>query len=82
MVLDPSLIVTTIEPMPRKPKPRTMAIRDVKARLTEAIEAAQKSYVLVTRHGKPVAIIVGVDGMDMIDVVRRFGESGEGIRAR
>ena len=53
-------------------KPRTMSLRETKARLSEAISAAQGSYVLVTRHGKPAAVIVGVDGADVLDVVKRF----------
>jgi prevent-host-death family protein len=47
---------------------RTMALREAKARLSEAIDASQGSYVLVTRHGRPAAILVGVEGRDLTDV--------------
>jgi prevent-host-death family protein len=47
---------------------RTMPLREVKARLSEAIDSSQGAYVLVTRHGRPAAIIVGVEGSDLTDV--------------
>jgi prevent-host-death family protein len=52
-----------------KPAPRTMALREVKARLSEAVDSSQNAYVLVTRHGRPAAILVGVDGVDLIDAI-------------
>ena len=55
-----------------KRSPRTMSLREAKARLSEAVSASQGSYVLVTRHGKPAALIVGVDGVDVLDVAKRF----------
>jgi len=45
-----------------------MAIREVKARISEAIDASQGAYVLVTRHGRPAAILVGVEGADLTEV--------------
>jgi len=50
-----------------------MSLRDAKARLSEAIDSSQGSYVLVTRHGRPAAVIVGVEGADVLDVLKRFG---------
>jgi prevent-host-death family protein len=55
-----------------KRSPRTMSLRETKARLSEAVNASQGSYVLVTRHGKPAAVIVGVAGVDVLDVAKRF----------
>ena len=49
-----------------------MSLRETKARLSEAVSASQGSYVLVTRHGKPAAVIVGVAGDDVLDVMKRF----------
>ena len=45
-----------------------MALREVKARLSEAIDVSQDTCVLVTRHGRPAAILVGVEGQDLTDV--------------
>jgi prevent-host-death family protein len=47
---------------------RTLALREAKARLSEAIDSSQDGYVLVTRHGRPAAILVGVEGVDLTDV--------------
>ena len=49
-----------------------MSLREAKSRLSEAVSASQGSYVLVTRHGKPAALIVGVDGVDVLDVAKKF----------
>ena len=35
------------------------------AKLSECVRAAQKDRVVITRNGKPVALIVGVEGMDL-----------------
>ena len=35
------------------------------ADLTSCIEQAQRESILITRNGKPVALLVGVEGMDM-----------------
>jgi prevent-host-death family protein len=51
-----------------KSAPRTMPLREAKARLSEAIDSSQGSYVLVTRHGRPAAILVGVEGSDLTEV--------------
>ena len=58
--------------MTTKKTPRTMSLREAKARLSEAVAASQGTYVLVTRHGKPAALIVGVAGVDVLDVAKRF----------
>jgi prevent-host-death family protein len=50
-----------------------MSLRDAKARFSEAIDSSQGSYVLVTRRGRPAAVIVGVEGADVLDVLKRFG---------
>ena len=55
-----------------------MALREVKNRLSEAIDSSQGAYVLVTRHGRPAAVIIGVEGTDLLDVaslVKKFGAS-------
>ena len=35
------------------------------AKLVECVRVAQQDRVVVTRNGKPVALIVGVEGMDL-----------------
>jgi len=59
--------------MKRHTEARTMSLRDAKARFSEAIDSSQGSYVLVTRRGRPAAVIVGVEGADVLDVLKRFG---------
>jgi prevent-host-death family protein len=40
-------------------------IRDARAGLSELVEEAQKGPVCLTRHGKPVAVVTGVEGADL-----------------
>ena len=49
-----------------------MSVRDTKARLSEAIDLSQGTYVLITRHGRPAAVLVGVADFDTLDVAQRF----------
>lgn len=54
--------------------PRSMSLRETKARLSEAIDAAQGTFVLITRHGKPAAVLLGVEGRDVLNVMDEFGK--------
>lgn len=54
-------------------KTRTLPLREAKARLSAAINEVQEGSVLIiTRHGAPAAVLVGVKGLDLLDVARRF----------
>lgn len=48
---------------------RVFPIREAKARLSECIQAAQGDRVLITRHGRPVVLLNGVEGYDMEQVM-------------
>lgn len=56
----------------RNSEAHTMSLREAKARFSETVNAAQSGYVLVTRYGRPAAVIVGVEGVDVLDVAKRF----------
>lgn len=47
---------------------KTGALRDVKAKLSDYIQKSQSDYLLITRHGKPSALVLGVEGHDLEDV--------------
>lgn len=48
---------------------KTMNVRDLQKKIRKCIEAAQKGGVVLTRHGKPVAVLTGVEGLDWEDLV-------------
>lgn len=48
---------------------KTAAIKDVKAKLSEYCERSQSERVVITKHGKPVAVMVGVAGRTLEDVL-------------
>lgn len=48
---------------------RVVAVREAKQRLSGYIDTAQKERVLITKHGKPAALVIGVEGHDFEDVL-------------
>ena len=48
---------------------KTAALKEVKAKLSEYCERSQAERVLITRHGKPLAVMIGVAGQDLEDLL-------------
>jgi antitoxin (DNA-binding transcriptional repressor) of toxin-antitoxin stability system len=48
---------------------RVLAIREAKTGLSATLDDAQRDRVLITRNGKPCAIVIGVEGHDLEDVM-------------
>ncbi len=46
-----------------------VSVRQAKDQFSECLEQSQQSAVVITRHGKPTAVIVGAEGKDLEDVV-------------
>jgi prevent-host-death family protein len=47
-------------------------LRDAKAKLSEVVDAAQRGEpTTITRHGKPVAVVVSIDDADRLFPDRR-----------
>ena len=44
-------------------------LRDAKATLSAAIATSQQQRVVITKHGKPVCIIIGCEGYEIEDVL-------------
>lgn len=63
---------------------KVVAVRDAKASLSEYLNAAQHDRVLITRHGKPTALVIGVEGQELEDLLTmgnpRFWEMLESRR--
>ena len=69
---------------------KTATVAQVKTRLSAYIDAAKESAIVVTRNGKPVALLTFIRGHDDLDslllthnrkFVRLLAESRERIRA-
>ncbi|MBI2901460.1 MAG: type II toxin-antitoxin system Phd/YefM family antitoxin [Planctomycetes bacterium] len=50
---------------------KTVNVRNLQRKVSECVDAAQKEAVVVTRHGQPAAIVIGVEGDDWEDVFYR-----------
>jgi prevent-host-death family protein len=43
---------------------KTVSVRDLQKQVKQCLEDAQEDRVVVTRHGRPAAVLVGVEGDD------------------
>lgn len=48
---------------------KTVSVREIQKKIKECIDLSQKDRVVVTRHGQPAAVVIGVEGMDWENVV-------------
>ena len=64
---------------------KTISVRDLQKSIKDAVDSAQDDRVVVTRRGKPAAVLLGVEGKDWETVVLetspRFWELIEERRA-
>jgi len=54
---------------------RTVSVRDLQLSIKECVQYAQKDRVVVTQHGEPSAVIIGVKGMDWESMVMETNKS-------
>ncbi len=63
---------------------KVVALREAKASLSGYIEKAQRERILITKHGRPAALVVGVEGEDLEELLTmgnpRFWEMIESRR--
>jgi len=57
------------------------AVNEVRAKFTEYLKASQEGRVVITSHGKPIAMIVGVEGQALDSLVRQSDEAEAKILA-
>jgi prevent-host-death family protein len=48
---------------------KTISVRELQKNIRESVDAAQEDKVVITRHGKPAALLIGVEGDDWESVV-------------
>ena len=48
---------------------KTLTLRDAKQQLSDCVAKSQKNQILITKHGRPAAIIWGVEGKDFEDIL-------------
>jgi len=47
---------------------KTVNVRNLQRKISECVDIAQKERVVVTRHGRPAALLIGVEGQDWEDI--------------
>jgi prevent-host-death family protein len=55
---------------------RFVNVRELKSKTSEILRAAAGEDIIVTNHGKPVAVVSGIDAGDLGRIGRRRGGSG------
>jgi prevent-host-death family protein len=48
---------------------KTVTVRDLQKSVRECVDIAQDDRVVITRHGRPAAVLVGIEGEEWEDVV-------------
>jgi prevent-host-death family protein len=48
---------------------KVVPLREAKASLSSYIQQSQKDRVLITKHGRPAALVMGVEGEDLEDLL-------------
>jgi prevent-host-death family protein len=48
---------------------KTVALREAKQSLSGFVARAQHERVLITKHGRPAALVIGVEGQDIEEIL-------------
>jgi len=48
---------------------KTVSVRDLQKNVKGCVDESQEDRVVITRHGRPAAVLVGVEGEDWEDIV-------------
>ena len=48
---------------------KTISVRDLQKKVRESVDAAQSDRIVITRRGRPAAVLVGVGGAEWETVV-------------
>jgi prevent-host-death family protein len=48
---------------------KTVTVRDLQKKVKECVDGAQEDRVIITRHGRPAAVLVGVEGDEWEEVL-------------
>lgn len=48
---------------------KVVPLREAKASLSSYVDQAQQDRVLITRHGRPAALVIGVQGEELEDLL-------------
>jgi prevent-host-death family protein len=48
---------------------KTIGVRELQKQLKDCVDTAQTEQIVITRHGKPAAVCIGVEGYDWEDLL-------------
>lgn len=48
-----------------------ISVKEMKAHFSEHIASSQLSPIVITNHGKPVAVLIGIEGMTLEELASK-----------
>ncbi len=54
---------------------KTVSVRDLQKTIKKCVDAAQEERIVVTRNGKPAALLIGLEGQDWETVMLQTSPS-------
>jgi prevent-host-death family protein len=54
---------------------KTIGVSEARERLAEILDDAQGETVCIVRHGKPLAVVVGVEGQELMQVLEQHNRA-------
>ena len=61
---------------------KTVPLREAKQSFSGYVEHAQRERVLITKHGRPAALVIGVEGRELDDILAADPDFWELIETR
>lgn len=43
---------------------KTISVRDLQKKIRECVDTSQTDQIVITRHGKPAALMIGIEGTE------------------
>jgi prevent-host-death family protein len=54
---------------------KIVGVEDARAQLAEVLQQAQAEPVVITKRGKPLALVTGLEGQDLVEVLQQHGSA-------
>jgi prevent-host-death family protein len=54
---------------------KVVGVEDARAQLAELLQQAQAEPVVITKRGKPLAIVRGVEGQDLVQLIEEHNRA-------
>jgi prevent-host-death family protein len=53
---------------------KVVGVEDARAQLAELLQQAQAEPVVITKRGKPLVLVTGLEGQDLVQVIQQHAQ--------